>query len=177
MPCTAQDIINEARKYVGVTGAPKGSHNVLFNTWYYGYQVNDPKAYFWCVVFISYIFAAIGAAKLFCDGNKANRCKTVREWATSAGLTVDKSTITPGDLVLFDWEPDNSPDHIALATGAISNGKFKTIEGNVEDSVKEMTRSIDKVALVVRPKYTSSGATACSPDTCPILARLKSLIK
>lgn len=176
MPCTAQDIINEARKYVGVTGSPKGSHNVPFNTWYYGYQVNDTKAYFWCVVFISYIFAAIGAAMLFCDGNKANRCKTVREWATAAGLTVDKTTIRPGDLVLFDWEPNNSPDHIALATGAISNGKFTTIEGNVEDSVKEMTRSLDKVALVVRPKYKSSGA-ACSPETCPILAWLRSQIK
>lgn len=176
MPCTAQDIINEAREYVGVTGCPKGSHDVLFNTWYYGYHVNDTKAYFWCVTFISYIFAVAGAAMLFCDGMKANRCKTVREWATAAGLTVDKTTIKPGDLVLFDWEPNNSPDHIALATSTINNGKFSTIEGNVEDSVKEMTRSMDKVALVIRPKY-SSGAAACSPETCPILAWLKSQIK
>lgn len=173
---TSTAIIAKAREYLGVTGSPKGSHNVPFNAAYYGYAVNDTSAYYWCVVFIWYVFKAVGASELFCDGNKANRCKTVREWATAAGLTVDKTTIMPGDLVLFDWEPNNSPDHIALATSTINNGKFSTIEGNVEDSVKEMTRCTDKVAIVVRPKYTSSG-TACSPETCPILAWLKSQIK
>lgn len=171
---TANAIIAKAREYIGVTGSPKGSHNVPFNEWYYGYRVNDPSAYYWCVVFISYLFWILDAAHLFCDGKKANRCKTVRDWATGAGLTVDKASIRPGDLVLFDWEPNNSPDHIGLATSSVTGGKFTTIEGNVDDAVKEMTRNLDKVALVVRPQYQTG--SACNPDACPIMQYLKTLL-
>ncbi len=171
---TATQIINKARSYIGVTGSPKGSHNVPFNDWYYGYKVNDPSAFYWCVVFISYLFWILGAAHLFCDGNKANRCKTVRDWATGAGLTVDKASIRPGDLVLFDWEPNNSPDHIGLATSSVTNGKFTTIEGNVDDAVKEMVRALDKVTLVVRPQYRTG--FVCDVDNCPIIKHLKSIM-
>lgn len=172
---TASAVIAKAREYLGVTGKPKGSHNVPFNTAYYGYEVSDTGAYFWCVVFIWFVFNAVGAAMLLCDGAKVNRCKTIKEWATGAGLIVDKATIRPGDLVLFDWGTDGYPDHIGIATSSVTGGKFTTIEGNVDDAVKEMSRTLDKVTLVVRPQYQTG--SACNPDTCPILQYLKSIIK
>lgn len=171
---TPSKVIAKAREYIGVTGSPKGSHNVPFNTAYYGYAVNDTGAYYWCVVFVWYVFKAVGASGLLCNGNKVNRCKTVKEWATGAGLTVDNASIRPGDLVIFDWEPNNSPDHIGIATSSVTGGKFTTIEGNVDDAVKEMTRTLSKVALVVRPQYQTG--SACNADACPIMQYLKSLL-
>lgn len=172
---TASAIIAKAREYLGVTGSPKGSHNVLFNTAYYGYAVNDKTAYFWCVVFVWFVFKAVGASALLCNGDKVNRCATVKAWAINAGLTVDKAAIRPGDLVLFDWGPDGAPDHIGIATSAVTGGKFTTIEGNVDDTVKEMTRTLENVAFVVRPKYEDA-APACNPDNCPIMQYLKTLL-
>lgn len=175
---TPNQIISKAREYLGVTGNPKGSHNVPFNTEYYGYQVNDRSAYYWCVVFVWYVFKAAGASALFCNGDKANRCATVKTWATSAGLTIDKANIRPGDLVLFDWEPNGTPDHIGIATSAVSNGTFTTIEGNVDDSVKEQSRNLSKVTLAIRPAYAETAAPSmCNKDTCPIIAYLKTIIK
>lgn len=171
---TASAIITKAAEFLGITGSPKGSHNVPFNTAYYGYPVNDTGAYYWCVVFVWYVFKAVGASALLCNGAKVNRCKTVRDWAIGAGLTVEKAAIRPGDLVLFDWEPNNSPDHIGIATSTVTGGKFKTIEGNVDDAVKEMTRDLNKVALVVRPQYQTG--SACNPEACPIMQNLKSLL-
>lgn len=165
---TPNQIISKAREYLGVTGNPKGSHNVPFNTEYYGYQVNDRNAYYWCVVFVWYVFKAAGASALFCNGDKANRCATVKTWATSAGLTIDKANIRPGDLVLFDWEPNGTPDHIGIVTSAATNGTFTTIEGNVDDSVKEQSRNLSKVILAIRPEYAQEGGV---PDTLLELLR------
>lgn len=171
---TAQKIIEIAESYLGVHGEPVGSHNVIFNTEYYGYKVNDKNAYYWCVVFVWYVFKKAGASDLLHNGEKVNRCSAIQSWAKSNGLTVDKSSIRPGDLVLFDWEPNNSPDHIAIAKSTVSNGTFSTIEGNVHDTVKNMTRSLDKVILVVRPRYETGNNTQ-NCDACPMRKALLEL--
>lgn len=172
---TAETIINKAREFLGVTGSPKGSHNVLFNTAYYGYEVNDKSAYYWCVVFVWYVFRAAGASVLFCNGDKVNRCKTVKSWAEAYGLVVDKVNVRPGDLVLYDWEPNGTPDHIGIATSASdNNGTFTAIEGNVDDAVKELSRNLSKVVMAVRPAYVQE-AEPVNCEQCPILEALRTL--
>lgn len=164
---TAERIIEIAESYLGTHGDPVGSHNVIFNTEYYGYKVNDKNAYYWCVVFVWYVFKKAGASALLYNGEKVNRCSAIQSWAKSEGLTVSKNDIRPGDLVLFDWEPNNSPDHIGIARTTVSNGTFKTVEGNVSDEVKNMSRSIDKVILVVRPRYETGNNTQ-NCENCPL---------
>lgn len=170
---TAQKIIEIAESYLGVHGEPLGSHNVPFNTEYYGYQVNDRNAYYWCVVFVWYVFRKAGASALLYNGEKVNRCSAIQSWAKANNLTVNKSDIQPGDLVLFDWEPNNSPDHIGIAKTKVSNGTFKTIEGNVSDEVKNMNRSTDKVILAVRPRYDTGNNT----QNCENCAMRKALVE
>lgn len=163
---TAREVVEIGLKYVGVKESPANSNNVVFNTDYYGREVYDGLwgTYFpWCVTYIWDIFRLAGASKLFYDGDKTASCPTVDGWARNRGLTVDKSKAKYGDLVLFDWDSDNSPDHIGFILENYGNGSYKTLEGNTavgNDSnggeVMIRTRYSSSILRVIRPKYDDS---------------------
>ena len=52
-------------------------------------------------------------------------------WAKSNGsFATSPNSVQPGDLVLFDWDGDGTPDHVGLFRGRNSDGSIATIEGN-----------------------------------------------
>ena len=170
---TAEKIIATAKKYLGVSENPPGSNNVIFNTAYYGRPINDP-AYAWCVVFVWYVFREAGASALFYDGGKTASCTAVYDWARKAGLLVPVAQAQPGDLVIFDWQHNNDPDHIGICT-SVQGSTIYTIEGNVGDAVKACERRPGDVCGVVRPKYS---AAPCDGYTdCPIYQAIKKLFE
>lgn len=169
---SAEKLVKQALFYEGVTEDPKGSNNVIFNTDYYGHKVTG-SSYAWCVVFVWDMFRIAGASSLFYNGKKVSNTVAVETWGKAAGLTVPKAEAKRGDLVLFDFNHNNQPDHIGFALGGVENGKIQTIEGNTEDMVARRSRSLDDVVTVIRPQYESSG---CNKENCPILAYLASLI-
>ena len=149
----AETIVQKALAYVGTTENPKGSNNVVFNTDYYGRVINDP-GYAWCVTFVWDIFRMCGASDLFYNGQKTAACSVVYTWGVQKKLTVKKSDVRRGDLVLFDWNGNNSPDHIGFALGPAKDGKVETVEGNTDDCVATRSRNMTDVCLVIRPLYT-----------------------
>lgn len=171
---TAEKLVKQALFYEGVTEDPKGSNNVIFNTDYYGHKVTG-ASYAWCVVFIWDMFRIAGASSLFYNGKKVSNTVIVETWGKSAGLTVPKEEVRRGDLVLFDFNHNNAPDHIGFALGAAKDGKVETIEGNTDDQVGRRTRNLSDVCTVIRPEYEQE--SSCTPESCPILAYLASLIK
>ena len=54
-----QIVVEKAREFLGVKEYPKDSNNVIFNTHYYGKEVNG-SAYPWCVTFVWDIFRMCG---------------------------------------------------------------------------------------------------------------------
>jgi LysM repeat protein len=159
MGITAKDVIGTAEKYVGVHGNPIGSHNVKFNTDYYGKAVSGSN-YLWCVVFVWDIFRLAGASHLFYDGGKVSVCSKVRAWAEKNKLTVDKSQGQYGDVAIFDWNADKIPDHIGFITGKNADGSYNTIEGNTSsasnsngDTVARRVRYQKNILYMFRPKY------------------------
>lgn len=167
---TAKQIMTKAISYLGIKEKPANSNNVIFNTHYYGKAVSG-SAYPWCCAFVWDIFRMCGASKLFYDGKKTAYCPTVKAWGTSNKLTVDKRNGKYGDIILFDWDGDGTPDHIGLIEANNGNGTYATIEGNTavgNDSnggcVMRRTRAISTISCIIRPKYGTTASKEVSPD-------------
>ena len=154
---TASKIIAKARTYLG--DKDDGNNKEKFNTEFYGREVSG-DAYPWCVVFIWYIFKKLGAAVLFCAGQKVASCGVVIEKMVAQRHSW-KETPKKGDLVIFDFSGNHAAHtHIGLVTEVINSTTFKTIEGNTGNSnytnggyVLEQTRYNRQVNCFIRPKY------------------------
>ena len=66
-----------------------------------------------------------------------------------------------GDIVLFDWNKNNSSDHIGIIEKKNSDGTYTTIEGNTSltnnangGQVMRRTRRQSEISWICRPKYT-----------------------
>ena len=155
---TADKILSVAKSYIGVSEKPANSNNVIFNTHYYGKTVSG--SYPWCCTFVWDVFRLAGASSLFFDGKKTAYCPAVQTWAKNNKITVDKLQGKPGDLVLFDWNKNNSADHIGIILENKGGGTYTTIEGNTSMSsndnggkVMRRTRKKSEILMIIRPKY------------------------
>lgn len=118
----------EAVKWIGTKESPYGSNQVMFSAWY---AMIGP----WCAMFETYCFetAAKSVGKdspsfvrgiyyayvPYILGDARNRAR---------GLSIT-SKPQPGDLVIYDWNRNNVPDH----TGIFESGNamaWTAIEGN-----------------------------------------------
>ena len=157
------EILKLAKSYEGTKESPANSNNVIFNTHYYGREVYDGLwgCYFpWCVTFVWDIFRMAGASNLFYYGKKTASCFGVQSWAKDQKLTVGRDTGKPGDLILFDWNDNDQPDHIGIVISHNDDGTYTTIEGNTSvgnDSnggeVQIRKRYLPSIMMVIRPKY------------------------
>lgn len=143
-----------ARSQLGTLESPKNSNSIKYNEEYYG---GSGFNYAWCVVFVWWVFKHAGMSGLFMGGAKANQCSKVRAYAKASGCWVT-GDYQPGDLLLFDWNGDGSPQHIGICLEAPSGNTVKTIEGNTSpagkpDGVYEMTRKLSTVCGAYRPGY------------------------
>lgn len=150
---TVEDIIALAKTQIGVTEDPPGSNNVLYNTVYYGHPVSGGE-YPWCVVFIWWLFANLGASDLFCGGEKTAWCNFVRDYAKKNNQWVTDN-YKPGDLIMFNWNTDDVLDHIGLVI-EVNGNALTTIEGNVSEKVGQCTRSGITMVGAYRPNYAGS---------------------
>lgn len=171
----ASDLIRLARLELGVAEDPPGSNHVKYNNAYYSQDISG-SAYAWCLVFIWWLFRQAGASDLFYDGKKTAYVPTYDQWARQAGLTVALEEARPGDIIVYDWNGNKQGQHVGICTGA-AEATVTTIEGNCDDAVREMTRQRSYVLRVVRPKYDKESVSACDPETCPILAKLRQIIE
>ena len=162
-------IINLALSYVGVKESPPNSNNVIFNTHYYGGEVNDPNLA-WCCAFVWDIFRMAGLSHLFYGGKKTAYCPTVYDWALNNNLVVDKSKATYGDIVLFDWDGDKVADHIGFVI-SLKNGAYSTVEGNTSNGnnsnggeVMVRERYASSILAIIRPKYGTVSSISAPPQ-------------
>lgn len=152
---TYQEIINCAKKYVGVV--EKYNNNVIFNTEYYGRAVSGGQ-YAWCAVFCWYVYKECHASELFCGGQKTALCQFALDYYRKNGQFF-KTNPKPGDLVFFKFGVSSrETNHIGIVTEVLPNG-VKTIEGNTSDKnqnnggmVMERTRTSGIVGYG-RPNY------------------------
>ena len=168
MNAQAKKVMDLAISYIGTKESPANSNNVIFNTHYYGGNVYG-GGYAWCCAFVWDIFRMAGLSDLFYNGGKTAYCPTVQSWGRNSGQAVRKDCGTYGDIVLFDWNNNDSPDHIGFIEKKNSDGSYTTIEGNTavgNDSnggeVMRRTRYQSQISCIIRPKY--QGAEISNTD-------------
>lgn len=151
----AERIMALARTQIGVRENPPGSNNVIYNTDYYGQPVSG-GIYPWCCAFIWWLFWKAELSSEFCGGAKTAYCPYVVSFAQNTGRWITNAAFIPGDLLLYDWDGDGEADHIGLCTSWY--GSFgSAIEGNTNDAVQEVSRSLSSIMGAYRPAYQDHG--------------------
>lgn len=117
---TAKKVLKIEKSYVRST--PYGAYNTF----------NDHNGQPWCGYFQKYCLSKAGS-----DMKKwINTCPNpayvpaVEEWAKKNGRWTYHGK--PGDLVLFDWNCNASPDHVGMLIKK-QGGVYVTVEGNTSN--------------------------------------------
>lgn len=149
----ASELLEIARKQLGVREAPPGSNNVRYNTWYYGGEVKG-DSFPWCMVFVQWVFDQAGVKLPV----RTASCGRMMDEAKKAGNWITKDFM-PGDVLIFDFPGGANTDHCGILE-TIQNGKLISIEGNTGSTsdadggqVQRREREYKNVIGAVRPVY------------------------
>lgn len=156
MAATEEHIVELARAELGTVEYPPNSNNVKYNTEYYGREVSG-SSFAWCAVFIWWLFREAGLSALYFGGQKTAYVPALLTWARKEKLAVEEPR--PGDLVCFEFDGDNGPDHVGLCESW--DGTYvTTIDGNTGTgsevnggAVMRRRRHKKYISAVIRPKY------------------------
>ena len=150
---TVSELLAVAAKEVGVAEEPAGSNRVRYNTWYYGKEVSG-SAYPWCMVFVQWCFAQVGASL----PARTASCGALMRAAKAGGSWV-AADYRAGDVVIYDFGEDGTTDHCGIVESA-GDGFVTAIEGNTGvgndangGQVQRRRRSVELVVGAVRPVY------------------------
>ena len=150
---TVSELLDIARRQIGVKECPPKSNNVRYNTWYYGREVSG-RAYPWCVVFVQWVFAQ---AEVKLPVRTAS-CGSLMRAAQSAGCWVTKG-YQPGDVVIYDFPGGAKTDHCGIVE-SVDGTYISAIEGNTSSAsdadggaVERRARKFAQIVGAVRPTY------------------------
>lgn len=179
MANTANDVLSEARKWIGYSRWTDPEQGTVFGRFYaqlVGSSYYGTNGVPYCAMFVSYVFNKAGAV---CAGLPEAYCPYILNKARSAGkVLADKTKAQPGDVILFDWGGDGVCDHVGIVEKNCGS-YVQTIEGNTSSGssgsqsngggVYRRTRAWSTVRAVVRPSYgTSGGSESVSKGTLDV---------
>lgn len=122
-----QAVVDRALSQVGQQGGQP-----YWSYYGFGYRVE------WCGCFVHWCMRTTPSATAAWPTTANNAyCPTIAEHFEAAGQFGDKNftNLVPGDVILFDWEPDGSADHVGIVIGHDGTYVY-TVEGNSGDAVK-----------------------------------------
>lgn len=122
MACTAREMIEFAKTFIGIKEYPANSNRTQFGE---AYGFNGVP---WCCIFQWYLFNKKGMVVQFYSGKKTASCTTLMNWAKSK-YKFYTTGYQLGDLVFYNFDNKPDADHIGLIT-EVHNGYIMAIEGN-----------------------------------------------
>lgn len=151
---TAEQVLDIARRELGVKESPANSNRVKYNTWYYGREVSGP-AYPWCMAFVQWCFHQAGVPLPL----RTASCGALMSAAKKAGQWVTKD-FRPGDVVIYDFPGGAATDHTGIVERVTASGVV-AIEGNTSQAgsqsnggqVCRKNRLYSQIVGAVRPEY------------------------
>lgn len=154
----ASDVINAAYGELGYYAPSDPERGSKYGRWLAELTGEDWLAgpsneIFWCCMFASWCLDQGGVVM---DGFPTQNT----DLALNGGAdkyAVNIYDVRYGDIVIFNWDWNNTTDHIGFATGEFDGSGFTTIEGNVANAVQEKYRQMGNVAWVLRPSYNAYG--------------------
>ncbi|MGW0177735.1 CHAP domain-containing protein [Nocardia sp. NPDC003345] len=120
------------------------------------YNINDA----WCASFTSWLWEKAGYDV---DWTNKNYVPAIWNDANSPqmDLAARASEAQPGDLIVFDWKGDGTPDHIGIVE-SVQGGRIHTIEGNSSDRVQRNDYAMGSGQIVGVVKQPPTKSTAIS---------------
>ena len=161
-PAEAVAVVQKAASFVGITDKPLFSNRILFNRNFRGAEeILDDD--WWCATFLWDVFRMCGLSQRLADGKKFQDCHVIRDWGVENGLTVDKTEGRFGDIIVYQWDGEDLPTHIALVVGKRSDGSYLTLDGCTSEldntfgghvNYRVRAKDYDKnIIAVIRPQY------------------------
>lgn len=154
MAMTNTQQLSIAESYIGQGGS-------VFRR-YCGLGSGDP----YCCAFDVTVFAKGGNSALFCDSRKVTYCPTAIAWCRNNLAQIPIGIAMPSDIIFFDWQPNQIPDHIGFVKESLGAVEVLTIEGNtrlIRDGktvatgvVAERKRTAGEVQAVFRPHFPAT---------------------
>lgn len=181
MSCSRQEIVNEAKSYLGVNEA-NGTHRIIVDEYnsikplprLYHLRYSDP----WCAAFVTFVAKRCNALDIIpaeCS------CGKMVIAANRMGIFNEKDDYRPniGDIVLYDWQDNGKgdctgyPDHVGYVT-RVTDHNFTVVEGNRSDAVG--TRTLGYNARYIRgfilPHYNERETPVATASTIEKIAKL-----
>lgn len=131
-----------AKKYLGKGGS-------IFRK-YCGLPSNAP----YCCAYVTYIFHEGDDSALFYGGKKVVYCPSAIKWCDTHLALVPPYLALPMDIIFFDWNGNNVPDHIGFVKERKSCDAIYTLEGNTSGGiVDDKLRNTSYVEGIYRPHF------------------------
>lgn len=126
-----------------------GNGGAVYWEWLMGTPYVNGTATPWCACFISWLLNQTGVTAY-----SFPRANAFDYGDVPASVMIPKSQLRAGDIVSFDWDNDNSGDHVGLCV-ANDGANITSIDGNTNGSqVDQRTRPYSLVIGGIRPNYT-----------------------
>lgn len=169
---TASKTLSIASKEVGYSRWDDPKQGTKYGRWY---AEITKSSYFgtngvpYCAMFVAWVLAQVNQK---CPGMPTASCTTALKGAKNAGIVrKNKKDAKAGDLVIFDWDGDGSPDHIGFVEK--NKGSYiQTIEGNTSSGssgsqsnggvVARRTRNWSTVLAIIAVPYSGSSSSSSS---------------
>lgn len=141
---TANDLIRVARAEVGNTSGKKYWDAYWRGSW--SYVNGDVTPY--CACFVTWCLNQAGVTAPHFPSAVAF------DWRDVGGRGIAPYALSAGDLVAFDWDGDESGDHVGIIEVAHGGGVYTTIEGNTSGGVvARKTRYASQIICGIAPYY------------------------
>lgn len=157
----ASDVIDAAYGELGYCASNDPNPGSKYGRWMAdifneSWLAGPSKEIWWCCMFVSWCLDK-GGVKM--DGFPTYNTDVALKNGAKR-YAVDKKSVKYGDIIIFNWDWNNTTDHIGFATGEFDGVGFPTIEGNVGNAVQEKYRQMGNVAYVLRPPYDTFGVVS-----------------
>ncbi|WP_063022147.1 C40 family peptidase [Nocardia niwae] len=145
---TPDDIVAKAREQLNLGVSENNGDNYPVYYDKYGvphkvpYDIGGP----WCAAFSTWVWDKAGY-----NVEWTNKDYVPAIWndAKHMGLAANISNAQKGDMIIFDWEGDGTPDHVGIVESVDPRtGRITTIEGNSGDALKSNHYSMNEGSLV-----------------------------
>ena len=140
------DVLDTARRELGVREDPPESNRVKYNDWYYGRAVSG-SAYPWCMAFVQWVFDQAGRPLPF----RTASCSGLLNWYRKNQPDRVVKDPRPGDIIIYTF------GHTGIVESA-EGGTVTAIEGNTSagndangGQVQRRRRGRSLVKVYIRP--------------------------
>lgn len=160
-PTTADAVITNARRDIGLGEYPNGSNHNKITAWY---GIGNGA---WCAMAVAYWFhqSGVNLRKLLDSPGWAYTPSGVVAARNHGLWHEDHHGIKRGDVVFYRLpgaEGNDFVNHVGIVE-SVDSYAVRSIEGNTANVVAERTRSRSLIVGYLRPPYRSAGTTKPSP--------------